>query len=122
MRIAILSFAALTAAAACASAEPPPAAAPEPGAPAPVCALVIGGGDPTVAVEGQAGARVGDIACVRIVEGATSVLIGGRPTLTVGARVLCPNGKTGVVEGGAATVFIEGRPAATAQSRIVGCE
>jgi uncharacterized Zn-binding protein involved in type VI secretion len=102
---------------ACAHAEEPkaPPAAPATTQAAPVCAAMLGGGSPDVMIEGRAAARTGDAPCYEIIGGARSVLTNGRPTLRVGDEVRCPNGKTGVVEGGAASVFIEGRYRALAR-------
>jgi uncharacterized Zn-binding protein involved in type VI secretion len=90
--------------------------------PAPDCGAVLGGGSPNVSVEGNAAGRSGDGTCFRPLGGTASILSGGRPLLRVGDAVQCPDGRIGLVVGGASSVLVEGRPAATAASRIQGCE
>lgn len=119
------AFAASLALIACAHAGEPAWGNAAPGAKenaAPACAALLGGGSPDVLIEGRGSGRTGDSPCLQIIDGARSVFANGRPTLRVGDQVRCPDGRSGVVQGGASSVFIEGRPAATAQSRIAGCE
>ena len=86
------------------------------------CGALVGGGSPNVSIEGRSAGRVGDMACVRTLDGSPNVRINGRPALRVGDRVLCANGRIGVIVGGAASVKINGLPAATADSSVQGCD
>jgi uncharacterized Zn-binding protein involved in type VI secretion len=87
------------------------------------CGGLLGGaGSPNVSIEGRSAGRLGDMACVRVIDSSASVRINGRPALRVGDRVLCQDGRIGVIVGGAHTVKINGHPAATAESRIQGCD
>lgn len=104
------------AAAGSASADPPAASRVE------YCPGVLGKGSQTVQAEQQPVGRVGDGQCVMALEGSPNVSVEGRPALRVGDRVLCRNGKTGVIVGGATSVFVNGKPLAGAGSRIAGCE
>ena len=76
----------------------------------------------SVSVEDVPPIRLGDGTCVKVLDADQTVSFGGKPAVTVGARVVCANGRIGVVTGGASSVFVGGRSLATAQSRIVGCE
>lgn len=82
----------------------------------------MGGGSADVAVGGASAWRLGDQTCVRVIDHSHNVFINGRPALRVGDRVQCPDGRIGVIVGGAASVKINGLPAATAASRIQGCD
>jgi uncharacterized Zn-binding protein involved in type VI secretion len=92
-----------------------------PGNPPVVCAALMGGSD-TVAVEGRQAGTVGALGCLKPLDASSNVFVNDRPVLRVGDRVLCPDGRVGVITGGASSVLVNGRPAATAASRVVGCE
>lgn len=95
--------------------KPPPPAA------AKTCPGVLIGGSKSVLAEGKQAGRVGDGVCVIAVEGSKDVQINGLGALRVGDKVVCQNGKTGVIVGGATSVIVNGKPLAGAGSRVAGC-
>lgn len=80
------------------------------------------GGAANISVEGERALRLADGTCVTVIEGASTVMFGGKPVAVVGARVRCPDGRIGVIEGGAASVMVEGRPVALSGARVSGCD
>jgi uncharacterized Zn-binding protein involved in type VI secretion len=90
--------------------------------PAPAPCIVVGAGSTNVLAEGKPASRLCDSQCATAVAGSRDVLVNGRPALTIGAKVACANGITGVVVGGATSVYVNGKPLAGADARIVGCD
>jgi uncharacterized Zn-binding protein involved in type VI secretion len=115
-------FLALVLACPLAFAQPPksPVKPPPPPA-AKTCPGVLIGGSKNVLAEGKQAGRIGDGACVIAVVGSNNVQINGLGALRVGDNVVCQNGKTGVIVGGATSVFVNGKPLAGAGSRVAGC-
>lgn len=98
----------------------PPATTPQP--PAAACGALMGGASADVSVGGESARRLGDQTCLRVIDHSQNVFINGRPALRVGDRVQCPDGRVGIIVGGASSVKINGLPAATAASHIQGCD
>lgn len=84
--------------------------------------VTIGGGRPDILVEGAAAAAAGDGTCYPLIDGSPDVSFGGRPAVTEGMRVACPDGRVGVIRGGSSTVFVNGRGVVTADARVDGCD
>lgn len=85
----------------------------------PICPAAFAG---AASVTGDGEAVAPSSACVTPIPSPSSVTIAGKPALTVGDKVICPDGRIGEIVGGASSVLVEGKALATTRSRVVGCE